>query len=148
MVTVSEDEIGHCPSLLTAALTPECEPGIQPRRLGGVSLTLAPQPRGIRAGESGSPCSPLWMEPLWKGWFLRKASAQTEKLPNCSKTALFVFWCRWWCQHSSGSSRNFLLWWHFGKAKVQSRFFNKHFLAKQHFFFFFNEICFCCSSVL
>lgn len=29
-VTVSEDEIGLCPFLLTGALIPECEPGVQP----------------------------------------------------------------------------------------------------------------------
>lgn len=79
--------------------------------------------------------------------FLLKTSAQTQKLPCCSKTALFVFWCRWWCQHSSGSSGDFLPSWHVGRAKVESIFFNKDFLAEQHFFFFFNEVSFCFSSV-
>lgn len=113
-VTVSEGEIEHCPSLLTGALIPAWEPGVQPRRLSETRVSSAGLAWPWCSSNAGSNCGSQNLPALCsecsqyeKAGVLLKASSQTKKLPDYSKTALFVFWCRWWCQHSSDSSGDF-----------------------------------------
>lgn len=93
---------------------------------------------GVKSRQSETQCSLFWVLPVWKGWLFTKSFGSNREIA-WSQQDSFVFWCHW-CRHSFDSSEDFLPWWHFGKAKLQSNFFIKHFLAKQHFIFIFHEI--------